>query len=221
MNDLRRSRVAPPPSGLREAVIPVFTETRLTTGSFADVTWTRLHHVAYPNRFHSSLKSRLTPASGAYPCVYLAPSAETAVAEIWGDQMVLEKGRGEDVFAIPKKKAHTYGFLVADSIPPVRLCDFTHGETLLSIGLDFGTLYSPDLAVTQQWAEAVAAHDARFDGIVYRSRHTGEECVVLWLRPGGRPLDRELTFRAAEPFVDSDAAYKVAESIGITLAFSV
>ncbi|HRE82368.1 MAG TPA: RES domain-containing protein, partial [Opitutaceae bacterium] len=164
MTDLRKKRIAPPPPGFKDAAIPTFTEARLKAGALAAATWTRLHEVAYPNQFYPSLRSRLTPASGAFPCVYLAPSPETAVAEIWGDQLAGEKGRGEDVFVIPRKKADAYGYLLADSIPPLRLCDFTHGETLLAIGLDLATLYSPDLSVPQRWAEWIVRHPAGFDG---------------------------------------------------------
>ena len=92
-------------------------------------------------------------------------------------------------------------------------------ETRLRIGLDAATIYSPDLKNPQSWAEMIATHPNGYDGIVYRSRHTDETCIVLWSRPGVRDLDAEISFTERGPFRESPPAYAVAQKIGIKLSW--
>lgn len=189
---------------------------------FRELSWFRLYRVAYPNQFFPSKGSRLTPASGEFPCVYLAASLETTVAEVWGDRLALHRDTGGEVFVITRAQASQWAFLKTASLPPsLRLCDLTHSDTRLAAGLESGALYATDLSVPQLWAERIARHPACFDGIRYRSRHTDEVCLVLWSRAERKPpLDRVLCFNEAGPFCESEAAYILAGKIGVRLAFA-
>ncbi|MCW5560182.1 MAG: RES family NAD+ phosphorylase [Verrucomicrobiae bacterium] len=212
--DLRRERMGPPRFDPGIA-IPIGDETRL-----AGIRWVRLSKAAYPNQFYANRKSRLTPASGRFPCVYVAATEGTAVAEVWGDtwwyqKQVLKK----EIHAIPAKTAEEFAYLVMRPPPSLTLCDFTDEATRLAIGLDGAVLNAADLTIPQAWAEAVATHKNGYDGIVYRSRHTDHPCAVLWARPGVRALDREIAFAAGGPFRDSPAAFETAGKIGIRLSF--
>jgi RES domain-containing protein len=213
MSDDRTERVEGPAPG-HPANVPVFSEARL-----AGFTWSRLANRRFTNQFFPSLKSRLTPASGRFPCVYLGASVETTVAELWGDRWSIAKKRGRDVFVILKEKADELGFLQAGPLPKLALCDFTDADTRLALGLDAAAIFTPDLAVPQAWAEMIATHPNTYDGIVYRSRHTDETCAVLWSRPGIREMHTEIAFSDAGPFLESAAAYSVAGKIGIKLSW--
>lgn len=203
----------PPPAGFPKG-LPVAGNDRLPA-----VRWVRLANIAYANHFFASLKSRLTPGSGRFPCVYLAPRTETAVAELWGDRWTLAIRRGQSVFVIPADKAAEYCFFTAGPLSDLRLCDLTDADTRLALGLDAAAIYTADLAIPQAWAEMIANHPNAYDGIIYRSRHTDEICMVLWSRPGANDLSAEISFVASESFLESRAAYAIAEKIGIKLSF--
>ena len=184
--------------------------------------WFRLYRVAYADQFHASAGSRLTPASGGFPCCYLGASIETTVAEVWGDRLAAHRDQGGNPYVITAGQAREWAYLRVDRLPDdLRLCDLTDAETLLRVGLDAATLYATDLALTRMWAERIARHPAGFDGIRYLSRHDHQPCLVLWDRPGRRePLPGRLVFEPAGDFLDSAAAHRLAGKIGIRLAFS-
>jgi hypothetical protein len=191
-----------------------------TALDYKAITWARLCKTSYPNQFFPSPGSRLTPISRKFPCVYLGTSLNTAVAEIWSDRFYDHRAIGNPVYTIPISEAKKSGFLTVTNLPALKLCDLTNADTLLAVGIDSAAIYATDLKIPQGWAEVIARHPAGFDGIIYRSRHTGEICMVIWLRPGGRGLDKELTFEPAGPFLFSHASYAVAQKIGLKLAFA-
>jgi hypothetical protein len=179
----------------------------------------RLGNPAYPSQFFANLASRLTPISGEFACVYLAASKETAVAEVWGDRFWQHRAAKAGIYTIARGIAANAAFMAVASFPSLNLCDLTHADVRLAVGLESGTFYSPDLAVPQTWAERIARHPGLFDGIVYRSRITDEKCLVLWLRARGRALHKELSFSMAGPFYDAAEAFVVAQKCGVRLAF--
>jgi RES domain-containing protein len=213
VSDPRKERIAPPGAGFPKWV-PVAGNARV-----AGMSWVRLAKVAYPGQFYPSLKSRLTPSSEKFPCVYLAPNAETAVAELFGDEMSLAKARGRKIYAINAAKADELAFLSCPSLPRLQLCDLTEADTRLALGLEAGSLYTSDLSIPQAWADMIAWHPNKYDGIIYRSRHTDEICLVLWTRARGRGLDKRVAFKPAGAFRNSAAAFEVARKIGIKLSF--
>lgn len=146
---------------------------------------------------------------------------ETTVAEVWGDRLAAQQATGADLFAIVTAQARQWAYLRVNQLPPnLRLCNLTAADTLLAVGIDAATLFQPELEMTQRWAECIARHPQRFDGIIYPSRHTGEKCVVLWEHPAGnRLLEQALSFEPAGLFAGSEAAHILAGKLGIRLAF--
>lgn len=189
---------------------------------FAGQPWFRLYRVEFANQFFPSKGSRLTPQSGEFPCVYLAASLETTVAEVWGDRFAALRDAGGTVHVIPRSQAEKWAYLEAGPLPDdLRVCDLMDADTRLAVGVDSGSLYATDLTVPQAWAECIARHPSHFDGIRYRSRHTDEPCLVLWTRPERRrALDEALSFRPAGGFLNSDAAFILAGKVGVRLAFA-
>lgn len=186
------------------------------------LSWFRLYRTEYSNLFFPSKGSRLTPASGDFPCMYLAASLETTVAEVWGDRLAAQRDAGGTVHVIPRAQAEKWAYLETEPLPAdLRICDLLDSDTRLATGVDSGALYATDLAIPQTWAEHIARHPACFDGIRYRSRHTDEACLVLWTRPERQPpLDQALRCKAVGPFLDSDAAFILAGKIGVRLSFA-
>jgi|APTNR8051073442_1049403.scaffolds.fasta_scaffold26238_3 hypothetical protein len=184
--------------------------------------WYRLYQKEFAEQFYPSKGSRLTPLSGAFPCVYLAHSAETTVAEVWGDRLAAHRATGAEVYVISGDQAKRWGYLKLKAMPAdLKICDLFAAETRLAIGIESGTLYAPDLSLPQTWAERIARHPAGFDGIRYRSRHTDEACLVLWSRPtDSQPLAQRIEFESVGEFIEADAAYLLAGKIGIRLAFA-
>lgn len=179
----------------------------------------RLGNANFRSQFFANPRSRLTPISGQFACVYLAADRETAVAEVWGDRFWSHRAHHASVYGISRAIAAASAFMEASPPHELRLCDLTDSDVRLALGVDSGTLYSPDLALPRTWAERIARHPAGFDGILYRSRITDEPCAVLWLRPGGRALDREMNFTTLAPFLNSSEAFAVAAKCGVRLAF--
>jgi hypothetical protein len=180
----------------------------------------RLADTRYASQYFANPRSRLTPVSRSFPCAYLGASRQTAIAEVWSDRFWQFRDSGTaGPYAIARSIAGGLSFMELPTLPTLKLCDFTHADVRMAIGIDAGTLYSTDLQLPQTWAERVAQHPAHFDGIIYRSRLTDELCTVLWVRPGGRTLDKETTFDVTGPFYDSPDAYAVAAKCGVKLAF--
>lgn len=159
----------------------------------------------------------MTPLSLDFPCIYLGATKETAVAEVWGDRFHARRAKG--IYSIPASDAKALAFLAADALPALKVCDLTHADTRLALGLESGTIYSTDLSVTKTWAERIARHPGNYDGILYRSRITDDLCLVLWLRKGGRALDKEVSMKPSGEFYDSVDAYAVAKKCGLKLSF--
>lgn len=213
----RNLRQPPDQADFDERVLPV-----RDLGCAAGQPWFRLYRVEFASQFFPSKGSRLTPSSGKFPCVYLAASPETTVEEVWGDRFAALRHAGGRVCVISRCQAQRWAFLQTGPLPvDLRLCDLTDRDTRLAVGLDSGTLYATDLTLPQAWAERLARHPARFDGIRYRSRHTDEICLVLWGRPERQPpLDTQIDFQPIGPFLDAEAAFILAGKVGVRLAFA-
>ena len=178
----------------------------------------RLADARYTSQFYVNPKSRLTPISGAFPCVYLGLTKQTAICEIYGDKCYLTRTKKLAVHAIATKYAQRLRFL-KPPLPALNLCNWTDSGMRLSCGIDSSAIMALNFKITRTWAERVARHPANFDGIYYRSRHTDEPCLVLWLRPGGRRLDHELNFSDAGAFLASLDAYAESARCQVKLAF--
>lgn len=183
--------------------------------------WFRLSSKLYASEFYANPGSRLTPNSRRFSCVYLAEDKATTVAEVWGDRFFARRSAGHKSYSISKGDADALRYVSEKTLPPLNLCDFNDTDVFLKVGIDDGTLYSVDLGFPQSWAEVIAGHPNKFDGIFYRSRHTHRDCIVAWNRPVplGRDLEREFTFVEEGPFTDSLESHEIATKIGVTLSF--
>lgn len=211
-------RQAPEQAAFDQRSIPVTLLSDTTAGP-----WHRLYRKEFANQFFPSPGSRLTPESGKFPCVYLASSRLTTVAEVWAGRMAAHRDLGREVHVIPLPQAERWAYLEVSNLPGnLRLCDLTDSATRLATGLDAGTLYASDLAIPRAWAERIARHPARFDAIRYRGRHTDELCLVLWDREGEAPprLSERLHFETTGEFAESDEAHELAAKIGIRVSFA-
>ena len=214
---MRSIRQAPEQAAFDRREIPV-----KSGAEWADLPWYRLYRVEFPDQFYASTGSRLTPLSREFPCCYLGSTLETTVAEVWGDRLAAQRDLGGEIYVISAAQAKSWAFLKVESLPrDLRLCDLTDSDTRLATGLESGSLYCTDLQIPQTWAERIARHPDRFDGILYRSRHTDEPCLVLWSRPDSPSiLPARLAFSPAGDFNESAAACLLAAKIGIRLSFS-
>lgn len=175
----------------------------------------RLGDRGFPSHFYENARSRLTPKG--YKCAYLATNAVTAVLERWGDAFSAHRKAG--AFTISRRTTANQVFL-SGTLPFLKLCDLTHADVIPAVGVDIATLHYPYIRRAKTWAERIARHPAQFDGILYRSRHTQEPCMVLWLRPGGRDLEREISFVETGVFNNSTEAYSAAAKCQIVLSFA-
>jgi RES domain-containing protein len=197
---------------------------RITLGEFdlrslGLTPWFRLASVRHASHFHANPGARLTPRSMAFPSVYLAEDKETTVAEVWGDKFYAQRLLEPKIYSIPRSEAAVLRFFTCGDLPRLNLCDLTDADTRMSVGIEDGTLYNPDLKIPQGWAEVIARHPQHFDGILYRSRITGRLCFAAWNRPG-RLLEREITFTDSAPFLESPESYSVARKTGVKLSFT-
>lgn len=175
----------------------------------------RLGDRGYRSHFYENPRSRLTPKDCR--CVYLTANAVTAVLERWGDAFSAHRKTG--AFTISRRTTAKQVFLNA-TLPELKLCDLTHADVISAVGVDIATLHYPYIRRAKTWAERIARHPAQFDGILYRSRHTQDPCLVLWLRPGGRDLEREISFAETGAFNDSTEAYSAAAKCHVLLSFA-
>ena len=211
--------------GIREAPdVGVFNarSIRLTASAkLAETPWYRLAQTAYSDPFFANQASRFTPSSWHFPCVYLAKDKQTTVSEVFGDRMALAQAAGVTVFSIPRALADSYRYRTVSILPgDLKLCDLTDAETLQNTGLDIASYHLANVQVPQLWAERIANHPSGFDGIQYRSRHTDQHCLVIWIRPDlTRDLRREMTFGDSGPFRHSKEAYASAALRGLKLSF--
>lgn len=180
--------------------------------------WKRLAQKRYSHQFYPSAGSRLTPSSLNFPCVYIASSLKTTVAEVWGDRLYAAREAKKKIFSIPAVEAATWAYLDVKVVTQLLLCDLTDADTRGAVGIEGGTLNCPKLAVPQAWAEVIANHPLRVDGIKYRSRHTDEVCVVAWSRGDGS-VEAKLQFTLAGEFDHSTPAYELAKTMNIGLSF--
>lgn len=216
----REIRQAPDQTAFDQRSLPV---TLLSEVVPKLVIWHRLYRKEFAHQFFPSPGSRLTPESGDFPCVYLAASRLTTVAEVWGDRMTAHRDLGRETYIVPLPQAEKWAYLEVSKLPgELRLCDLADPGTRLATGLDSGALYATELAIPRAWAERIARHPARFDGIRYRSRHTDEICLVLWEREdeSGTSLSERLRFDPAGEFAESDEARELAAKIGIRVSFA-
>lgn len=161
--------------------VPKFADLRLATKRVPATRWYNLRWEVHANRanlFFASPSGRFTPASGTAACLYLSSSERTSFLELYGDRLAgdLEAGRTARLEAADFLQR----VYVQVDAPELLLADLTTGDALEQIHLDLGTLYAPDPIYPREFAEAILQHPTHVDGILYESRHTKEQCAVIW-----------------------------------------
>ncbi len=135
----------------------------------------RLHRASTtPILYGLSQNHRFSPANLPYRVLYAGKDFETCAMEVFGDILI------DDNMDIALEnwisKIFTRLHITA------KVCDLTDKKTRMDCGIDLPAIHHPDLSIPKQWATAIAAHPACFDGILYPSRFTGNTCIALFSR---------------------------------------
>jgi RES domain-containing protein len=120
--------------------------------------------------------SRLTPPG--VPCIYLAPTEAVSFWEINGDQVYAAR-LAHKTFRVAASELKARVFVQFGRLR-ARVADLSDATTRSITGLDSASLYVSHVTLPKLWATRFHNHPAGFDGIMYRSRHTDDPCVVLW-----------------------------------------
>ncbi len=155
--------------------------------------WWNLRWAAHATKsqyFHAALTGRLTPGSGTVPCLYLARDRETSFQEIYGDDIYIAGTRKLGFRLAKTDLEHRVYLKTAESLA-LTLYDLTTVRGAKRIGMDLGTLYAADISCARDFAQRLHDHPAKFDGILYESRHTKSRCIVVWAthRPALKKLE--------------------------------
>lgn len=169
---------------LRDAVSAAEFDALTLTGITKRITrsWWNLRWADYSKPgawFFATASGRLTPLSGTVPCLYLAQNRETSFEELYGDDIDAAKKRGRTALFARKDLEDRVYLKTAEKLT-LKLYDLTAARSAKKIGLDLGTLYTPQVDHPRLYAQRLHDHPAKFDGIQYLSRQTQSLCIVLW-----------------------------------------
>ncbi len=169
---------------------PAFNDLEMPLCEVRPTEWVNLRFAEYAGKtklFYPNPGARLTPFSMDVPCLYLARTEKTAFFELYGDRLYAAKQAGKRMI-FPETELDRRVF-VGVQTDLLRLCDLAQRGGGPKLHLDARTLWAADLEFPQRFAEAIYHHPANVDGIRYRSRHTDENCLVVWeRRKVARPL---------------------------------
>lgn len=175
---------------------------RLDTCALPAKTWIRVHRKPAVH-FGKNANNRFTPLNSPFGVLYAAEDINTALYEVFGDEMLEKDCR----IRLVKWRSNKISEL---AVPAVTVCDFSDEEVRTAIRVEKATLLSADFQVTQAWALAIMTHPAGVDGIQYESRFHGK-CLALFdrreLMIPTHLLGELINLREAEAFLDR---YKVA-----------
>ena len=169
---------------LRDAVSSADFNALSLTGTSKRITkpWWNLRWAEYSKPgalFFATTSGRLTPISGKVPCLYLALNRETSFEELYGDDIDAAKKRGRTALFTRRDLENRIYLKTVEELT-LKLYDLTATKSAKKIGLDLGTLYTPQVEHPRLYAQRLHDHPAKFDGIQYLSRQTQSLCIVLW-----------------------------------------
>lgn len=154
------------------------TALRLTvTPAWFNLRWAKFRDPKY--RFFASKEGRLTPASMKVPVIYLAVNKRTSFGELYGDDLAAADQRSA-LHIVTKKELEERIFLKTEAPFDVNVYDLTTEGSAKAIKMDLSTLYTADVNHPRLFAQRLHDHPAKFDGILYESRHSQARCLVLW-----------------------------------------
>jgi hypothetical protein len=149
---------------------------RTLVGRAVAAHWVRVHSIIHSAiYFGKQANNRFTPDNSPFGVLYVGENLQTALFELFGDEMLL---------GVNRIRTHRWTSYQVSSLqlPPVLVCDLTDLHTRTSLGVDIASLMAPDLQVPQAWALAIMNHSANVDGIHYQSRFAKENCLALFDR---------------------------------------
>ena len=138
--------------------------------------WFRVHRSDAPalefglHPFH-----RFSHARCPYPVLYLGPTVQTCLWEIFGDDLF----QGSRTIAAAKWAVRCVSRI---TVPELRVCALSLEKTRDTMSVDKPSLLTPDLAVPQEWGLAIQQHAAAFQAIKYTSRFVDQPCLALFDR---------------------------------------
>jgi len=125
--------------------------------------------------FSKNAANRYTPDNSPFGVLYGAVDIETALFEVFGDEM-FENDHRIRAF---RWKGYSISRVL---VPQVRVCALADNGTRASLKVDLGTLMGQDFTVTRAWALAIMDHPAQVHGLIYTSRFTQRHCLALFDR---------------------------------------
>ncbi len=127
---------------------------------------------------------RFSHTDSPHPLLYLGPTMQTCLWEIFGDDVFLNR-------RIIAKSRWEGRCLSEVSVPELKVCAASTERTRSAMGVEKGGLLAADLDIPQAWGLAVQNHPAGFEAIKYTSRFADQPCLALFGRPGLLPKLRE------------------------------
>jgi hypothetical protein len=179
-----------------------FESRSLKTCTLPAKTWIRVHRKP-PVYFGKNSNNRFTPVDSPFGVLYAGEEINTALYEVFGDEMLEKDCR----IRLGKWRSNKVSAL---AVPEVTVCDLSDEQVRTAIRVEKATLLSTDFEITQAWALAIMTHPAAVDGIQYESRFHGK-CLALFdrreLMIPTHLLGELIDLREAEAFLDK---YQVA-----------
>ena len=160
--------------------------------------WFRIHR-STKSATYFSIRSggRFTPEHSPFGVLYAARDIETALFEVFGDEMF------ENDHRIRAFRWMTYSVSKL-TLPKTRVCNLASRHVRASLNVELGTLMGQEFDATHAWALAVMAHPSEAHGIVYRSRFTLRNCVALFDRGSTAALIEEELIEALDSLPEAN-----------------
>lgn len=141
-------------------------------------TWFRVHRLGQPAREFALLPvHRFSHARCPYPLLYVAPTIQTCLWEVFGDDVF----EGQRAISVSKWTGRRVSQI---TVPELKVCAISLEKTRDAMGVDKGSLLAADLTIPQEWGLAVQQHPARFQAIKFTSRFVDQPCLGLFDRDG-------------------------------------
>lgn len=105
--------------------------------------------------------------------LYLAPSIECAMAEVFGEAISKDPPRIAEKVLTERK---LYSTLIPDEIE--RMCPL-YGENLMNLRADLASFVAKR-SISQEWARELMKHPNGYQGLLYIARQGAETCLALF-----------------------------------------
>lgn len=148
-------------------------------------TWYKIHWES-----RSALEFTLNPghrfshAASPYPVLYIGPTIQTCLWEVFGDDVF----QGKRTIAKSRWEGRSLSEVV---VPAIKVCAVSTEKTRSVMAVEKGSLLAADLDIPQAWGLAIQQHPAGFEAIKYTSRFVDQPCLALFGHPGLQPKLRE------------------------------